>query len=127
MSDDQPTVEVGNFTAGDRRVPQTDIVLRYAGVELVRKMLPPGEYVIGRHEKAAVRADTALLSREHARLTISHEPPGTDRGGILEGIRRGAIEEGRGEVSAASAGGGCPHAKMLSQHGDQHCHGEHAE
>ena len=54
-------------------VPQTEIVLRHAGVELVRVMLSPGEYVIGRAHDADICVETPVLSRQHARLTIHHD------------------------------------------------------
>ncbi len=51
-------------------VPQTEVILSHAGVELARVTLPPGEYVIGREPGAGIYADTPLLSRRHALLTI---------------------------------------------------------
>jgi pSer/pThr/pTyr-binding forkhead associated (FHA) protein len=54
-------------------VPQTDIVLRHQGAELVRVTLPPGEYVIGRNPDVEIFADTPLISRRHARLTINYD------------------------------------------------------
>jgi serine/threonine protein kinase len=54
-------------------VPLTEVVLRHAGAELVRVSLAPGEYVIGRGPEAEIFADTSLLSRRHARLTINYD------------------------------------------------------
>jgi len=50
--------------------PQTELILRHAGAELAHTSLPPGEYVIGRSPEVELYADTPLLSRRHARLTI---------------------------------------------------------
>ena len=54
-------------------VPQTEVVLRHDGAELARATLPPGDYVIGRSAKAAIFADTPLLSRQHARLVLNFD------------------------------------------------------
>ena len=54
-------------------VPLTDIILRHGGAELARVTLPPGEYVIGRAREADIHAETPLLSRQHARLTINYD------------------------------------------------------
>ena len=54
-------------------IPQTEVVLRHSGDELARVTLPPGEYVIGRNSDAEIFADTPLLSRQHARLTINYD------------------------------------------------------
>jgi hypothetical protein len=54
-------------------VPQTEVILSHAGAELARATLPPGEYVIGRSAEVDIRADTPLLSRQHARLTINFD------------------------------------------------------
>ena len=55
------------------QVPRFDVILSHAGTELARATLPPGEYVIGREPGVDVRADTPLLSRKHARLTINYD------------------------------------------------------
>ena len=54
-------------------IPQTEVILRHDGTELVRVTLPPGEYVIGRDAQADIRDDTARLSRRHARLTVNYD------------------------------------------------------
>jgi len=54
-------------------VPQTEVILRHDGVELARVTLPPGEYVIGRSADVAIHANTPLLSRRHALLTIHYD------------------------------------------------------
>ena len=53
--------------------PQTEVILRHDGTELARATLPPGEYVIGRERGVDLHADTPLLSRRHARLTINYD------------------------------------------------------
>ena len=54
-------------------VPQTEVIVLHGGVELARVTLPPGEYIIGRSANAHIRADTTLLSRRHAQLTINYD------------------------------------------------------
>ena len=54
-------------------VPLTEVILTHAGTELARATLPPGEYVIGREAGVDFHADTPLLSRKHARLTINYD------------------------------------------------------
>ena len=55
------------------QVPRFDVILHHAGTQLARATLPPGEYVIGREPGVDVRAETPLLSRRHARLTINYD------------------------------------------------------
>ena len=54
-------------------VPLTEVILTHDGTELARATLPPGEYVIGRESGVDLRAETPLLSRRHARLTINYD------------------------------------------------------
>ena len=54
-------------------IPQTEVILRHEGIELARVTLPPGEYVIGRDATVEIFADTPLLSRRHALLTINYD------------------------------------------------------
>ncbi len=54
-------------------VPLTEGMLTHEGVELARATLPPGDFIIGRQPGVDVRADTPLLSRQHARLTINYD------------------------------------------------------
>ncbi|HEY3901351.1 MAG TPA: leucine-rich repeat domain-containing protein [Chthoniobacter sp.] len=75
-------------------VPQTEVILRHEEVELARVTLPPGEYVIGRGEEAEIFADTALISRRHARLIITQdqlslEDLGSSNGTFVGGQRIG--------------------------------------
>jgi len=55
------------------QVPQTEIILKHDGVELAHVSVPPGDYVIGRSKEAEIHAETPLLSRQHARLTIEFD------------------------------------------------------
>ena len=55
------------------QVPSFDVNLRHAGTELARANLPPGEYVIGRAPGVDVQAETPLLSRRHAQLTLNYD------------------------------------------------------
>jgi len=50
----------------------TEVIVRHGTAELARESLPPGEYVIGRSRDANIHAETPLISRLHARLTL-HE------------------------------------------------------
>jgi len=54
-------------------VPQTEVILRHGDTELARVTLPPGEYVIGRGEEAQIYAETPLISRRHAQLSILYD------------------------------------------------------
>jgi hypothetical protein len=63
-----------------------------ATAELAHVTLPPGEYVIGRSEEAEIFADTPLISRRHARLTINYdhlllEDLGSSNGTFVAGVR----------------------------------------
>jgi hypothetical protein len=55
------------------QVPQTEIVLRQEGKELLRVIVAPGEYVIGSGAEAEVRVETLLLSPRHTRLTVNYD------------------------------------------------------
>jgi len=55
------------------QIPQTEVILSHTGAELARAILGPGEYVIGRSDEVAIRADTPLISRQHARLVINFD------------------------------------------------------
>jgi tetratricopeptide (TPR) repeat protein/tRNA A-37 threonylcarbamoyl transferase component Bud32 len=54
-------------------VPQTEVILSHEGHELAHVTLPPGEYVIGRAPEVEIHAETPLISRQHARLTINYD------------------------------------------------------
>lgn len=51
----------------------TEVILTREGEELIRATLAPGEYVIGREAGVELHAETPLLSRQHARLTINYD------------------------------------------------------
>ncbi len=51
-------------------VPQTEIIISKDGEELLRKTVPPGEYVVGRSSECELVVPTDLISRRHAKLTI---------------------------------------------------------
>ena len=53
--------------------PQTEVVLSHGETELVRVILEPGEYILGRGADATIRAETPLISRRHARLVIEED------------------------------------------------------
>ncbi len=54
-------------------VPQTEVILKHDSVELAHVTLPPGDYVIGRSAEVEIHAETPLLSRRHAKLTVEHD------------------------------------------------------
>ncbi len=51
-------------------VPETEIIIRKDGVELLRKTVPPGKYVVGRDAECDVPLDVDSVSDRHAQLTI---------------------------------------------------------
>src|SRR3954447_5299665 len=51
-------------------VSETEIILRHNGIELAHVTLPPGTYIIGRSALVEISANTPLISRKHARLTL---------------------------------------------------------
>ncbi len=66
-------------------VPQTEIIISKDGVELLRKTMPPGEYVIGRNPECELRVPGELVSRQHARLTINYHDAGIEDLGSSNG------------------------------------------
>ncbi len=57
------------------QAPQTEVLIRAAdGSELLRSVLGPGEYVLGREEGCELRFEAAQISRRHAQLTINFDP-----------------------------------------------------
>ncbi len=54
-------------------IPETEIIITKEGVEIARKTVQPGEYVIGRDPLCDVHVEDAGLSRRHARLTINYD------------------------------------------------------
>src|SRR3954468_16367175 len=53
-------------------VPQTEIAAEIEGREICRKLLPPGEYIIGRGVDADIRLASEKVSRRHALLTLNY-------------------------------------------------------
>ncbi len=54
-------------------VPETEIIVTREGVELLRKTVPPGKYVMGRDGDCDVPLDVDLVSGRHAQLTVNYE------------------------------------------------------
>ena len=55
-------------------IPQTEVLVRGAdGAELLRAVLAPGEYVLGRDAGCELRVQADLVSRRHARLTLNYD------------------------------------------------------
>lgn len=52
-------------------VPQTVIILSTNGIELLRKTVGPGDYVIGRNVEAEIFLDADGLCGRHAQLTVN--------------------------------------------------------
>ncbi len=50
--------------------PQTEIIITLDGVEIARRTVTPGAYLIGRGTDADLLLETPLASRHHARLTV---------------------------------------------------------
>jgi serine/threonine protein kinase/pSer/pThr/pTyr-binding forkhead associated (FHA) protein len=56
------------------QVPETEvIVIGPGGAELLRAVLTPGDYVMGRSAECELRFEADLVSRKHAMLTINFE------------------------------------------------------
>ena len=54
-------------------VPQTEIVVTQNGVEVVRRTVVPGEYVIGSEAECDVPVEVEMVSHQHARLTVNYD------------------------------------------------------
>ncbi|MEP6668800.1 MAG: protein kinase [Chthoniobacter sp.] len=54
-------------------VPQTEVILKHGSDVLAHVTLPPGDYVIGRSAEVEIHAETPLVSRRHAKLTIEYD------------------------------------------------------
>jgi serine/threonine protein kinase len=55
------------------QIPQTEVILSKDGVELTRRVVTPGEYLLGRGEDVDFLMETPLASRHHARLTVNYD------------------------------------------------------
>jgi serine/threonine protein kinase len=51
--------------------PETEIVVRKNGAEVLRRVVPPGKYVLGRAADCDLPLEADLVSRRHAQLTIA--------------------------------------------------------
>jgi serine/threonine protein kinase/Leucine-rich repeat (LRR) protein len=70
--------------------PQTEIIVTKDGTEIMRWIVPPGEYVIGREEDCNLQIDVERVSRKHARLTVNPdqvliEDLGSSNGTLVNG------------------------------------------
>ncbi|EDY17232.1 serine/threonine protein kinase with FHA domain [Chthoniobacter flavus Ellin428] len=54
-----------------------EIVVAIDGVEVARRAVPPGEYLLGRGVDCTFRFDDAAVSDQHARLRLSTDGPAT--------------------------------------------------
>ncbi len=73
-------------------VPETEVLITSEGAELLRRVVTPGEYVIGRDVDCGLRVDVNLVSRQHARLTVNYhdlllEDLGSSNGTFVNGER----------------------------------------
>ena len=66
-------------------VPQTEVIISKDGVDLLRKTVPPGEYIIGRNPECDLRVPGELVSRQHARLTVNYHDAGIEDLGSSNG------------------------------------------
>ena len=55
------------------QIPETEIIVTKDGVELLRKTVRPGDYVIGREPQCEVQVEVELVSRRHAQLTVNFD------------------------------------------------------
>ena len=53
--------------------PQTEVIITVDGVEHARRVLTPGDYVIGRNEDCHLHIEADLVSREHAKLIVNFD------------------------------------------------------
>ena len=52
-------------------VPETEVLITCDGQELLKRILRPGDYVLGRSAGCELRVQSVMVSRRHARLTIN--------------------------------------------------------
>ena len=71
------------------KVPQTEIIVSQDGMEITRKTLVPGEYVIGSEPECDVPVEIGLVSRRHARLTVNYDHALVEDLGSSNGTRVG--------------------------------------
>ena len=81
-------------------VPQTEITIRSGdGAVLLQKTVTPGEYTLGRSPQAELHFEADLVSREHAKLTVSLDQIHVEDLRSSNGTRltRALEEQGRNE------------------------------
>ncbi len=54
-------------------VPETEIIVSKDGIELLRRTVRPGDYIIGREPECDVSLDAELVSMRHAQLTVNYD------------------------------------------------------
>ena len=64
---------VGRESWPPMTVPQTEIILSANGVELMRKTVGPGDYVIGRDAAAEIFVDVEGVSPRHGQLIVNYD------------------------------------------------------
>src|SRR5580700_4871271 len=72
------------------QIPETEIIVRKDGVEILRKTVQPGDYVIGRERQCEVQVEVERVASRHARLTVNFdhaliEDLGSDSGTQVNG------------------------------------------
>jgi serine/threonine protein kinase len=76
-------------------IPETEVIVSQDDAELVRYVVEPGAYVIGRDAECELRVEADRVSRRHARLTVHGnewliEDLGSSNGTRINGQRIGA-------------------------------------
>ena len=54
-------------------IPQTEIIVTRDGIEIARKTVQPGDYVIGRDAGCEVAVEIDSVADRHAQLTINYD------------------------------------------------------
>jgi len=72
------------------QIPKTEIIVRKDGVEILRKTVRPGDYVIGREPQCEVQVEAERVAPRHAQLTVNFdhaliEDLGSDSGTQVNG------------------------------------------
>ena len=71
------------------KVPRTEIIVSQDGMEITRKTVVPGEYVIGSEPECDVPVEDGLVSRRHALLTVNYDHALVEDLGSSNGTRVG--------------------------------------
>jgi serine/threonine protein kinase len=53
-------------------IPETEVIFSLEGQELLRRVVRPGEYFIGRTPACELCVDSTTVSRKHAKLTVNY-------------------------------------------------------